>query len=398
MHSNHSSPVTSSGQTTPDPAPFESKTVVQIGCGVVGHAYAQAFVNAGHNVHGVEASRPRMAELADNYPMHHVSEDLSTLRDVDFILLSINTPLDPSTNALNMRYLWSSVPNVSAMLSSSPEALVVVRSTVTIGFCASFKSELADRVGRSVRLCFQPEFLRAKSALDDATRPWQVVLGADSPALVEDYRLFQTGFIAAEKIVHCSVDEAEIMKIFHNSFNAMKISYFNQAHMLIEKIKAAEAKDIDAERTFKIIARTCEGLLNPTYGLTPGHAYYGTCLPKDSAELSHMEKAYGLDVPLFRSVVDVNDVVKSTDKEEVMFGDNHAPNEAFHARLPALGNSGGRPLKADDLKKAGLISEGIVTGLAEKGLTKRISDVSVNEPKTGAASGTSPNVQLQWQG
>lgn len=309
-------------------------TIVQIGCGVVGHAYAQAFVKDGHKVYGVEASRRRMSEISHCYEMHHVDEDLSTLRDIDFILLSINTPLDSSTGALNMKYIWSSLRNVAAMLTTNPHALVVVRSTVTIGFCAAYKSALERELNRRVRLCFQPEFLRAKSALDDATSPWHVVLGCDSMEEVMDYYEFQQNFIVPEKITFVTIDEAEIMKIFHNSFNAMKISFFNQAHLLIEKIKQVDGKRIESEKTFKLIGKTCEGLMNPSYGLTPGHAYYGTCLPKDSSELAHMERRYGLACDLFKAVVDVNDVMKASDKEEVMYGDNHADNSIFHGYSP----------------------------------------------------------------
>lgn len=306
--------------------------VVQIGCGVVGHAYAQAFVNDGHDVVGIEASRARMEELSGAYPMRHICEDLSTTRDVDFVLLSINTPLDPTTGALNMRYLWSSVRNVCALLDANPNALVIVRSTVTIGFCAAYRAALRASRGVDARVCFQPEFLRAKSALNDATAPWQVVVGTDAPEEVADYVSFQARFIDARRIALCSIDEAEIMKIFHNSFNAMKISFFNQAHLLIEAVKRAECKRIDSHRTFKLIGRTCEGLLNPEYGLTPGHAYYGTCLPKDSAELAHMEKAFGLDCNLFAQVVAVNDVMRASDEHEVLHGDNHADNALFHER------------------------------------------------------------------
>lgn len=310
----------------------KKRKLIQIGCGVVGNAYAEAFKNAGHDVVGVEASYARIEELAEKYPMRHISEDLSLETGIDFILLSINTPLDTSTGALNMRYLWSSLGNVTALLQSSPEALVVIRSTVTIGFCESYKAALSERLACPVKVCFQPEFLRAKSALQDATSPWQVVIGCDTKSEVASYIDFQSDFIAPNRISLCTIDEAEIMKIFHNSFNAMKISFFNQAHLLVEEIKAQHGKSIDSHNTFKLIGKTCEGLLNPNYGLTPGHAYYGSCLPKDSAELAHMESSYGLKSNLFAQVVAVNDIMRSTDKEEILHGDNHVDGEIFHSR------------------------------------------------------------------
>jgi len=322
-------------ESPPTPTPRTSRRkVVQIGCGVVGHAYAQAFVENGHDVLGIEASHSRIEHCSLSYRMRHVSEDLSDEDAIDFILLSINTPLDKSTGALSMRYLWSSLDNVEAMLRTSPNAMVVIRSTVTLGFCARYRSALEERLGNNssggVRLCFQPEFLRAKSALQDARSPWHVVIGCTAPEQVTDYADFQAEFIDRSRISFCRVDEAEVMKLFHNSFNAMKISYFNQAAMLIDRVNERDGSEMNAAKTFSLISKTCEGLLNPMYGLSPGHAYYGSCLPKDSAELANMEKQHNMECNLFGQVVNVNHVVQQTDAEEVVHGDNHVDSKFFH--------------------------------------------------------------------
>jgi hypothetical protein len=73
----------------------------------------------------------------------------------------------------------------------------------------------------------------------------------------------------------------------------------------------------------KIVIQTAEGVLNPRYGSTSGHAYYGTCLPKDSSELQGLEAEYELPAQLFKAVVDVNNVFVGTDECEVLDGDNH---------------------------------------------------------------------------
>lgn len=225
-------------------------TIVQIGCGIVGDAYARAFTKSGHKVHGLEASHARIGQVTE-YDMHHVDDDLSGITGVDFILLSINTPLDPKIGALNMTYIWSSLKNVVQMMRTNPKALVVVRSTVTIGFCAAYKAKLEEELGFAVRLCFQPEFLRAKTALEDALTPWQIVLGCEKQSQIAEYAKFQENFIDASKIVFCTIDEAEVMKIFHNSFNAAKISFFNQADLLIKELVSQDSKNINAERVCK---------------------------------------------------------------------------------------------------------------------------------------------------
>lgn len=327
---------------TMDPSAPQAKstyTVVQIGCGVVGNAYACAFVNAGHRVFGVEANRERISQLSEFYEMHHVNEDLSILDGVNFVLLSINTPLNTETGSLEMRYLWSSLTNVQQILSRSPNALVVIRSTVNRGFTTLYKRALETALNRDVRVCFQPEFLRAKSALEDAMNPWQVVLGrCDDNQDLQDYFDFQCGFISADRITYCTVDEAEIMKLLHNSFNAAKISFFNQAYLLIEEMNRRDGTSMDAAEVFRIIAKTCEGLMNVHYGLTPGHAYCGTCLPKDSAELAKLEERYGLTSTLFRAVVATNHEILKINSEEVLDGDNHVPFSALSAASSAVTN------------------------------------------------------------
>ena len=78
------------------------------------------------------------------------------------------------------------------------------------------------------------------------------------------------------------------------------------------------------------------GILNPRYGTTSGHAYYGTCLPKDSSELRGLEAEYGLQASLFKSVCDVNDIYVGTDVAEVLDGDNHIPSSDLAAIANAV--------------------------------------------------------------
>lgn len=120
-----------------------------------------------------------------------------------------------------------------------------------------------------------------------------------------------------------SVEEAEYLKMIHNSFNACKISFFNQCKLLIDAINERNGLDMNIDVISQCITKTCEGLMNPRYGTKAGHAYYNSCLPKDSAEFASLEEQYGLEAKLFRSVVDVNNIYKKLDKEEILHGDHH---------------------------------------------------------------------------
>ena len=294
------------------------------GLGVVGGSYLRAFENRGFKVTGIEANKKLIDFLKnekEGRPVYHIDEDMSDIKDVDFILLMINTPL--KGKKLDLTYLFSSIRNVSVIVKNSPNAVVVVRSTVPPGTTRKYKEELEKVTGQKVDVLFQPEFLRDKTCLQDALNPWHVVIGRDDDVDVSKFRNMYHHYIDDESITEMSVEEAEYLKIIHNSFNAAKISYFNQCKLLIDAINERNGLDMDINVISKCITKTCEGLMNPRYGTKAGHAYYNACLPKDSAEFASLEEEYGLEAKMFKSVVDINEIYKKLDKEEVPYGDHH---------------------------------------------------------------------------
>jgi UDPglucose 6-dehydrogenase len=156
--------------------------------------------------------------------------------------------------------------------------------------------------------------------------PWCVVFGVPDDFQGENLKKlidFYGMFISPENVRIMSWEEAELLKLWHNTFNACKISYFNSCLMMAEAIEKKANIKINTDYITSIMTKTCEGLMNPKYGITTGHAYYGTCLPKDSAEMKWLEAHYQLPTQLMKSIVDVNDVIKKGDKEEILDGDNH---------------------------------------------------------------------------
>lgn len=295
--------------------------IVQIGCGVVGYAYVQAFEKLNFKVSCIEANRKFIEDNKNNHICYHVDDDMSYIKDVDFILLSINTPL--RGNKLDLTYLFSSIRNVAEIVKNNPNVFVVIRSTVPPGTSRKYKEELEKVSGQKVNVLFQPEFLRDKTNFQDALNPWHVVIGRDSDVDVTKFREFYHNYIDDESITEMSVEEAEYLKIIHNSFNAAKISFFNQCALLIDAINEKHNLHMDINVITKCITKTCEGLMNARYGTKAGHAYYNACLPKDSAEFASLEEEYGLEAKLFKAVVDVNNIYKKIDKEEVPYGDHH---------------------------------------------------------------------------
>lgn len=311
--------------------------IVQIGYGVLGKAYTRAFQEEGNRVTVIEANQEFVQENKPFLDIYHISESLDHILDVDFILLMVNTPL--FEGRLNMKYLLSTIPTVSKLLQSNPGAMVIVRSTVRPMFCKEYKEKLESLLpNQTITVCFQPEFLRAVSSYEDAKTPWLVVLGSNNldPSLRQKFYDLYSQYITTDKIVELSIEEAELHKMAHNCFNAMKISFFNEFHLLAEKISAQHNIDIDMNKISKVVVQTCEGILNPKYGTTSGHGFYGSCLPKDSAELAGLEKEYELNLGLFQQVVNVNDVFTARDPVEILEGDNQMPTHLLAKKAASL--------------------------------------------------------------
>jgi UDPglucose 6-dehydrogenase len=299
---------------------MSSFTVVQCGCGVVGLGYLRAYSKVGFKVYGIEANKALVEKYNDIAEMYHISDDMSKIQNVDAVMLSILTPL--RGKKLDLTYLWSSLNNVATIVKASPKAYVAVRSTVPPGTSRKYKADLEALTGFPVRVVFQPEFLRDKTAAQDALNPWHVVIGRDENEDVESFRDLYRYFVDDSSITEMSIEEAEYLKMIHNSFNAAKISFFNQCKLLIDAINDREGLDMDINVISKCITKTCEGLMNPRYGTKAGHGYYGSCLPKDSAELASLEEEYGLVSTLFREVVVVNNITVSKDDAVVLHGDH----------------------------------------------------------------------------
>jgi UDPglucose 6-dehydrogenase len=247
-------------------------------------------------------------------------------------MISVFTPL--VDDSITMKYIYSTLPNVTTILKNSPDAIVLIRSTVKPLVTRDYRTNLETNLGRDdIRVVFQPEFLRAKSAFEDAMNPWCVVFGISNDLEAEYLRKlidFYSIFVTEDKVKIMSYEEAELLKLWHNTFNACKISYFNSCLLMAKAIEDKAEVKINTDYITNIMTKTCEGLMNPKYGTKTGHAYYGTCLPKDSAEMKCLEKEYNLPGGFMSSIVEINDVIKKTDKEEILDGDCHISFNQLH--------------------------------------------------------------------
>ena len=341
--------------------------ITVVGIGYVGLANA-ILLSQNHSVtlidivsDKVDLINKRKSPIQDSYiteylesiklDLHATLDQKIAYKDAELIIIATPTDYDPATNFFNTKSIEDTI---NSIIKINKIALILIKSTVPVGYTNSLRSKF-----KKAHIIFSPEFLREGQALYDCLYPSRIIIGDTSSSSKSLAELFIEGAIKKDiAVLYTDSTEAEAIKLFSNTYLAMRVTFFNELDTFATKHNLNTKQIIDG---VSLDPRIGDHYNNPSFG------YGGYCLPKDTKQLLANYK----DIPnnIMQAIVDSNETRKDFLVQEII---NTGAKIIGIYRLIMKSNS-------DNYRESAIL--GIIERLKEKNLNIIIYEPQISQNK-----------------